>query len=64
MEEHHYYVYIVASRARVIYCGMTNNIRRRIYEHREGSVPGFSAQYKCDWLVWFEHYQYVNNAID
>jgi putative endonuclease len=64
MDEHHYYVYIVASRTRVIYCGMTNSIRRRIDEHREGSVPGFSAQYKCDRLVWFEHYQYVNNAID
>src|SRR5271170_7895568 len=64
MDEHHYYVYIVASRTRVIYYGMTNSIRSRIDEHREGSVPGFCAQYKCDRLVWFEHYQYVNNAID
>jgi len=64
MAEHHYYVYIVASRTRVLYCGMTNDIRRRVQEHREASVPGFSAQYKCSRLVWFEHYQYVLNAID
>ncbi len=64
MEERHYYVYIVASRTRIIHCGMTNSLRRRVTEHRDGNIPGFSAQYRCNRLVWFEHYQYVNSAID
>src|SRR5277367_3236325 len=64
MEEHHYYVYIVASRTRVLYCGMTNSLRRRVNEHREGVFAGFSTLYRCNRLVWFEHYQYVNSAIN
>jgi putative endonuclease len=63
-EEHHYYVYIVASRTRVLYVGITNGIRRRSQEHRAGETEGFTATYNCDRLVWFEHYQYARNAID
>ncbi len=62
--EHHYYVYIVASRTRVLYCGMTNSIARRTEEHRAGSIPGFSSDYRRHRLVWYEHYQYVHNAIN
>jgi len=61
---HHYYVYIVASQTRVLYVGMTNSILRRIEEHRSGEIPGFTQSYNCNRLVWFEHYQYVYNAID
>jgi putative endonuclease len=42
---------------------MTNSLQRRTAQHREGSIPGFTATYQCDRLVWFESYQYVNNAI-
>jgi putative endonuclease len=62
--EHHYYVYLVASRTRVLYCGVTNDICRRVAEHRAGSIAGFSAKYLCQRLVWYERYQYINNAID
>jgi putative endonuclease len=62
--EHNYYVYIVASRTRVLYCGMTNSVARRTEEHRLGAIPGFNADYRCHRLVWFEHYQYVHNAIN
>ena len=62
--DHHYYVYLVASRTRILYCGVTNNIGRRVAEHRERSIPGFSAKYLCERLVWYEQYQYINNAID
>jgi putative endonuclease len=62
--EQTYYVYIVASRSRVLYCGITNNILRRTEQHREGSIDGFTADYKCTRLVWFERYQYVRNAIN
>jgi putative endonuclease len=53
----------MASRTRVLYCGMTNNLERRVFEHKIGEIPGFSTLYKCDRLVWFERFQYVNNAI-
>jgi putative endonuclease len=62
-QNHHYYVYIVASRSHVLYCGMTDSIQRRAEEHREGGVAGFTTTYQCNRLVWFEHHQYVNNAI-
>jgi putative endonuclease len=62
--EHHYYVYIVASRTHVLYCGMTNSVQRRIEEHRRSSIPGFTQIYQCNRLVWFERYQYVRNALD
>jgi putative endonuclease len=62
-QEHGYYVYLVASRSHVLYCGITNNLPRRVEEHRLGKVEGFSATYKCDRLVWFERFQYVGNAI-
>ena len=62
--EHHYYVYIVASRTRVLYCGMTNSVARRTGEHRAAIIPGFTADYQCHRLVWFEHYRYVHNALD
>jgi putative endonuclease len=62
--EHHYYVYIVASRSHVLYCGVTNNIRHRVEEHREAAISGFTEMYQCNRLVWFERYQYIRNAIE
>ncbi len=62
--DHHDFVYIVASRTHVLYCGMTNSIERRIEEHRQGAIPGFTEIYQCNRLVWFECYQYVRNAIN
>jgi putative endonuclease len=62
--EHHYYVYIVASRTHVLYCGITNSLQRRVTEHRDAAMPGFTETYQCNRLVWFEHYQYVGNALD
>jgi putative endonuclease len=62
-EEHHYYVYIVASRSRVLYVGVTNNLRRRVRQHQLGTFEGFSAQFACKRLVWFQQFQYINQAI-
>jgi putative endonuclease len=61
--EHHYYVYMVASRSHVLYCGVTNNLPRRIEQHRQGSLEGFTADYKCTRLVWFECFEHIDNAI-
>lgn len=62
-DEHEYYVYILASRSRTLYIGVTNSLLRRIREHREGKADAFTAKYKIHRLVYFERYQYINNAI-
>jgi putative endonuclease len=54
---------MVASRSHVLYCGITNNLQRRVEQHRDGSFEGFTADYKCSRLVWFERFQYVGSAI-
>ena len=63
MREHNYYVYIVASRSRVLYIGVTSNLQRRVSEHRTGTYPGFTSKYRCHRLVWFESYVTVTLAI-
>lgn len=62
-DEHEYYVYILSSRSRTLYIGVTNSLIRRIEEHRMGKADGFTAKYKIHRLVYFERYQYINNAI-
>jgi len=50
-----FYVYIVASRRNgMLYIGMTDDLIRRIWEHRNGLVPGFTSQYGVTMLVWYE----------
>jgi putative endonuclease len=61
--EYRFYVYIVASKSRRIYTGLTNNIQRRIAQHKRGEIEGFTQRYKINRLVYFETYQYVGNAI-
>ena len=50
-----FYVYIMASKRNgTIYIGSTNDLVRRTWEHREGVVEGFTKQYGCHLLVWYE----------
>jgi putative endonuclease len=50
-----YYVYLLASRKHgTLYIGVTNDLRRRVWEHKEKSAPGFTSKYGVDRLVWFE----------
>jgi len=63
MPNRSYCVYIMASKSRVVYVGITKNLCRRVWEHRHGVVPGFTREYKCHRLVYFEVFQYVGNAI-
>ena len=59
-----YYVYILASRRDgATYVGMTNDLVRRVYEHRQKFVPGFSSRYNITRLVWFEIYDDPISAI-
>ena len=62
--EHTYYVYIITNKDnRVLYTGVTNNLTKRLYEHRNGLTPGFASKYQCHKLVWFETTTSINEAI-
>jgi putative endonuclease len=57
-------VYIMANKRNgTIYTGVTSNLSRRVWEHRETLVPGFTARYGCKLLVWFEFYETMAAAI-
>ncbi len=57
-------VYIVASRHNgTIYTGVTSNLPKRAFEHREGLVEGFSKKYACRMLVWYELHETMIQAI-
>lgn len=49
-----YFVYILASRSRNLYVGVTDSLERRIRQHRDGSIPGFTARYRIHRLVYYE----------
>ena len=58
-----YYVYMLASRSRILYTGITNNLARRVWQHREGLAQGFTAKYRIHRLVYCEPYRDVRQAI-
>jgi len=63
--ERAFWVYILASRVGgTLYIGVTNDLVRRIYEHRSKVVPGFTRKYGVQRLVYFEQYSTVEAAID
>lgn len=58
------YVYIVANQKRgTLYIDVTSDIERRIFEHRETLIPGFTAKYGCKHLVWYEVHDAIGTAI-
>ena len=62
--EKQYYVYILASRRNgTLYTGITSNLIKRVWEHKEKAVDGFTKKYNIDKLVYFEQYQDPTNAI-
>ena len=58
-----YWVYILASRSRSLYTGVTNDLQRRMIEHRQGLFPGFTGRYKVFRLVHWEQFADVRDAI-
>ena len=59
-----YYVYILASRiGGTLYVGVTNDLVRRVFEHRSDGVDGFTKQYGVHNLVYFEQFDDIENAI-
>src|SRR5438477_9977016 len=64
MPKGRYFVYILASKSRRLYVGVTNDLERRIYEHKQKLAAGFTKMYKIDRLVHFEETSYVSAAIE
>ena len=59
-----YWVYIVASRTGTLYIGMTNNLYVRVAQHKAGEIEGFSSDYKCNRLVYWESFDDVLRPIN
>ena len=64
MQERIYFVYLLTNTTnRVLYTGVTNNLERRLYKHRNNLTPGFASKYRCHKLVWYETTPSVEAAI-
>jgi putative endonuclease len=61
--EYDFFVYVLASRSHQLYLGFTNSLQRRVAEHAARRAGTYSAKYNIDRLVYYEHHQYVLNAI-
>ena len=63
-QDYNFWVYIVTNEHdSVLYTGMTDDLARRISEHRAGEIPGFAADYRCKKLVYYEHCTNVLDAM-
>jgi len=63
MREKTYYVYILASKSRVMYVGVTGNLHRRLWEHKTKQNQGFTNQYNVNRLVYYEETNDINEAL-
>ncbi|MDH7444550.1 GIY-YIG nuclease family protein [Aquimarina sp. 2201CG14-23] len=62
--EHQYAVYILSNKKNgTLYIGMTNNLERRVFEHKNKQIDGFTKKYNLNTLVYFETHKYVNHVI-
>jgi len=63
-KEYYYFVYILTNLYKtVFYVGVTNSIKRRIIEHADSRLTGFSHRYRCQYLIYYEKFTDVNSAI-
>ena len=58
-----YYVHILPSKSRTLYIGVTNDLERRVWEHKQKEAPGFTARYGVTSLVYYESFGEVTRAI-
>src|SRR5580693_4923576 len=57
------YIYILGSDTGTLYIGVTSNLYQRVMQHKEGTFEGFTAEYGCERLLYFERYEDIGNAI-
>jgi len=55
-KDRRFHTYILASSSGTLYIGVTNNIRKRVWQHKQGEIAGFTKQYTVDRLVHFESF--------
>ena len=59
-----YYVYIMTNKNKtVLYIGVTNDLKRRVYEHSNGLIKGYTQKYNCHYLLYFEEFNEIDQAI-
>ena len=58
-----YYVYIITNKSKTLYTGITNNLTRRIYEHKNKLIDGFTKKYNIDKLVYMELFTNPDDTI-
>ena len=61
--ERRYHFYIMASRSRTLYCGVTSKLEKRVWQHKNHRIPGFTDRYNIDRLVYLQRYSDIRNAI-
>lgn len=60
---HHYYVYIMTNGKRTLYTGVTNNLVRRVYEHKQKFAQGFTTKYNINYLAYYEETSDIQTAL-
>jgi len=63
MQNKQYFVYILASESGTLYIGVTNDLYKRVYQHKNNLIEGFTKKYKCHKLVYFEETTDIESAI-
>lgn len=63
MRDYNYFVYIVTNKSKTLYIGVTNNLERRMYEHKHKMFKGFSEKYNINKLIHQEYFNNINEAI-
>jgi putative endonuclease len=63
-KDRRFHTYILASSSGTLYIGVTNNIGKRVWQHKQGEIAGFTKQYTVDRLVYFESFDDIRTAIN
>src|SRR5436309_2780453 len=63
MEQHSYIYMMVNASRRALYTGVTTQLQKRVYEHKNNMIEGFTSKYKCHRLVYVEMFNHVKDAI-
>ncbi|NDJ25215.1 GIY-YIG nuclease family protein [Nostoc sp. B(2019)] len=61
---HEYYVYLMSNKSKTLYTGVTNDLHRRVYQHKQKLVPGFTQKYNITKLVYYEETSDIKVAIE
>ena len=64
VRQYQYFVYIMTNKSGTLYTGVTNNLERRIYEHKQGLADGFTKKYNVKTLVYYESTQNIQSALE